>query len=126
MCSSHKHDCARSLHSISGMGPLRGSWGRGGGSNISNRVLISFSPGEGGGGHPEKKALELDEKALKVSRAALGEDHPDVGTTSNTVALVYEAKGGYDVALGPCEKALKIARAALGEDHPDEGTPSPG
>ena len=44
------------------------------------------------------KALEMYNKSLKISLAALGEDHPDVATTYN-MGEVYRSQGQYDKAL---------------------------
>jgi hypothetical protein len=35
------------------------------------------------------KSLEYCEQALRIQRAALGPDHPDVATTMSNVGLVY-------------------------------------
>eukprot|EP00669_Euglena_mutabilis_P007139 TRINITY_DN251_c0_g1_i1.p2 TRINITY_DN251_c0_g1~~TRINITY_DN251_c0_g1_i1.p2 ORF type:complete len:106 (+),score=11.68 TRINITY_DN251_c0_g1_i1:41-358(+) len=54
-----------------------------------------------------------------IMLTALGEDHPDVATTLNSIGSVYESQGDYSQALEYHGKALRIRRTALGDDHPD-------
>jgi CHAT domain-containing protein len=61
-------------------------------------------------------------RALKISEASLGEDHPSVATTLNNLAGLYEAKGEYDRAEPLYLRSLKIKEASLGEDHPSVAT----
>ncbi len=68
------------------------------------------------------KALAYDQKALDISEAKLGTDHPNTATTYNNIAGVYRAKGDYDNALRFYQKALEIREAKLGTDHPDTAT----
>jgi tetratricopeptide (TPR) repeat protein len=65
------------------------------------------------------EAQPLLEKALAITRQALGEDHPDTAQSYNNLARNLAAQGKYDEAHPPYEKALAIWRRALGEDHPD-------
>lgn len=64
-------------------------------------------------------AIEFFEKALKISEAKLGLDHPNTAATYNNLAGVYHAKGEYGWAIGFYEKALKIYEHILGLNHPD-------
>ena len=58
------------------------------------------------------------EKALSIKLKKLGDDHPDVATTYNNMALVYTKQGKYNEALAMYEKALSIRLKKLGDDHP--------
>ena len=61
------------------------------------------------------------ERALQISEAALGPDHPDVGTWRNNLGLVLQDLGDLTGARTQLERALQISEAALGPDHPDIG-----
>jgi tetratricopeptide (TPR) repeat protein len=62
------------------------------------------------------EALEMCEKALKIERRALGEDHVDVGTSLENIGLVYSAQGKLAEALEMYDKALATFDRALGSD----------
>ena len=49
----------------------------------------------------------------------LGDDHPDVATTYNNMAIVYNKQGNYDKVLEYYEMSLVIRLKKLGDDHPD-------
>jgi len=77
-------------------------------------------------------ALPLKKRALEIEVKALGPDHPDVATSLNNLAGLYDSQGKYDEAeplylralevkekaLGP-DHALEVKEKALGPDHPD-------
>ena len=54
------------------------------------------------------EALKAHEKALRITRAALGDDHPDVAATLNNIGNVYQRQGRYAEALEAYEEALRI------------------
>ena len=60
----------------------------------------------------------MHRQALDVRKRALGEDHPDVATSLNNIALVLSDQGRLDEALVMHRQALDIRKRALGEDHP--------
>jgi tetratricopeptide (TPR) repeat protein len=62
------------------------------------------------------------ERALAISEAALGPDHPIVGTWCSNLGLVLRDLGDLPGAREQLERALAIGEAALGPDHPDVGT----
>ena len=66
-----------------------------------------------------EEALAMYEKALSIKLKKLGDDHPDVATTYNNMANVYNKQGKNDEALAMYEKALSIRLKKLGDDHPD-------
>jgi tetratricopeptide (TPR) repeat protein len=51
----------------------------------------------------------------------LGHEHPDVGTSLNNLALLYEVQGRYAEAESLYKRSLGIREKALGPDHPDVG-----
>jgi tetratricopeptide (TPR) repeat protein len=68
------------------------------------------------------EALPLHQRALRISQAALGPDHPDVGTDLREVGMTLWELGRYAEALPLHRRALRISQAALGPDHPDVAT----
>ncbi len=64
------------------------------------------------------KAMGYFEKALKSNLKTLGEDHPKVANSWNSLGSTWYAKGEYDKAIEYFEKALSVFRARLGNDHP--------
>ena len=61
------------------------------------------------------EALKELKEALRIRRAALGDDHPDVAATRNNMGVVYRSQGRYDEALKEYEEALRIREAACYE-----------
>ncbi|CAH3103920.1 unnamed protein product, partial [Porites lobata] len=66
-----------------------------------------------------KKIFELHEKALMIRKKIFGEDHADVATSYNNLALVYYNLKEYNQAKELHEKALMIRKKIFGEDHSD-------
>jgi tetratricopeptide (TPR) repeat protein len=54
----------------------------------------------------------------------LGPEHPDVATTLNNLAALYESMGNYTEALPLYERALSISEKVLGPEHPNTKTTS--
>jgi tetratricopeptide (TPR) repeat protein len=61
------------------------------------------------------------ERAVKISEAALGPDHPDVGASLSNLGTVLRLLGQLHEAKAAHERAVKISEAALGPDHPTVG-----
>jgi tetratricopeptide (TPR) repeat protein len=59
-----------------------------------------------------------NERALKISEAVHGTDHPSVAAYANNLGLVQRALGDLQGALNNFERALKIDEAVYGPDHP--------
>ena len=59
------------------------------------------------------EAKELHEKALIIRKKICGEDHADVATSYNNLALVYQRLGEDDQAKELYEKALIICKRFL-------------
>jgi tetratricopeptide (TPR) repeat protein len=64
------------------------------------------------------KALSLCEKAIEIREKTLLGDHPDLATSYNNVALVYESMKEYSKALSYFERALIIWESSLPFMHP--------
>ena len=56
------------------------------------------------------QAKELYEKALIICKTIFGEDHANVATSYNNLALVYTHLGEYNQAKELQEKALTIRK----------------
>ena len=65
------------------------------------------------------QAKELFEKALMISKQIFDEDHADVASIYNNLALVYYNLKEYNQAKHLQEKALMIRKKSFGEDHSD-------
>ena len=61
----------------------------------------------------------MHEKALKIRKRDLGEEHPETATSYNNLALLYESMGEYTKIKLFYEKALKIREKSLGKKHPE-------
>ena len=64
------------------------------------------------------------ERALQISEAALGPDHPNVGIRRSNLGGVLQDLGDLTGARTQFERALQISEAALGPDHPDHRHPA--
>ncbi len=62
-------------------------------------------------------ARPLLERALAVRRQTLGDDHPDVADSVNTLAVLHSYQGDYEGAVKLYDEALVLRRAAYGENH---------
>ena len=71
-----------------------------------------------------RQALPLAQRALAVTTAALGPDHPDIGIRRNNLGRVLHDLGDLTGARTQYERALQISEAALGPDHPDHRHPA--
>ena len=63
------------------------------------------------------RAKELHEKALVIWKKVFGEDHANVATSYNDLALVYMRLGEYNRAKELHEIALRIYEKIFVEDH---------
>ncbi|MEO0309547.1 MAG: tetratricopeptide repeat protein, partial [Gloeomargarita sp. DG02_3_bins_56] len=68
------------------------------------------------------EAIPLAQRSLAIREQALGKDHPDVATSLNNLAALYESQGNYGAALPLYQRSLAIREQALGKDHPDVAT----
>jgi tetratricopeptide (TPR) repeat protein len=67
------------------------------------------------------EAIPLAQRTLELREKALGADHPDVGTTLNSLAVLYQSQGRYAEAELLYKRSLVMAEKALGADHRDVG-----
>jgi tetratricopeptide (TPR) repeat protein len=67
-------------------------------------------------------ALPLAQKALAIREQLLGANHPDVATSLNNLAGLYQAIGNYGEAEPLFQRSLTIREQALGSDHPRVAT----
>ena len=54
-----------------------------------------------------------------MKKKLLGEEHPNVTTSLNNLAGLYESQGRYEAAEPLYRQALTIAEKVLGKNHPD-------
>jgi tetratricopeptide (TPR) repeat protein len=64
------------------------------------------------------EAEKLLRQALDVECRVLGEQHPDIPTAMNNLALVAEIQGKYAEAEELFRRALEMDQLLLGDDHP--------
>ncbi|WP_255649674.1 FxSxx-COOH system tetratricopeptide repeat protein [Frankia sp. ArI3] len=68
------------------------------------------------------EALPLFRRALTITEAVYGPDHPEVATHLNNLAWVLQALGRAGEALPLVRHALAIGEAVYGPDHPEVAT----
>ena len=68
------------------------------------------------------EATEIGKRSLALSERKLGPDHPNVGTSLNNLALLYQAQGRYSEAEPLYKRSLALSEKALGPDHPHLGS----
>ena len=69
-------------------------------------------------GHYDQ-AMDYCQKALDIRLKILGEVHPDVANSYQSIGGIYHSKRDYNQALNYHHKAAKIRLEALGEPHPN-------
>ena len=67
-------------------------------------------------------AEPLYKQDMEITRAALGEDHPEFASSLDNLAGLYDSMGRYEEAEPLFKQAVEIRRTALGEYHPDFAT----
>ncbi len=65
------------------------------------------------------RAVVVARKALEMAEKNVGPDHPDVATSLNNLAFLYDNQGRYAQAEPLYKRSLAIREKALGPDHPD-------
>ena len=65
------------------------------------------------------EAAPLLQRSLAIREKALGPEHPDVATSLNNLAGLYQAQGNYAEAAPLFQRSLAIWEKALGPEHPD-------
>ena len=61
-------------------------------------------------------------KSLEMRQRLLGEEHSDIATSINNLALLYHDQGQYSNAEPLLVQALEMRQRLLGEEHPDVAT----
>ena len=92
---------------------------------LSNENLIKPFTGLGKfykGQGAYSQALSWQEQSLSVTRERFGEEHPDVATSLNDLALLYNLQGSYSEAEPLYLQALELYKKLLGEEHLDVAT----
>jgi CHAT domain-containing protein len=64
------------------------------------------------------EAIPIAERVLEIRERLLGENHPDIPTSLNNLALLYYSQGRYNEAELLTQRSLAIREKALGENHP--------
>jgi tetratricopeptide (TPR) repeat protein len=65
------------------------------------------------------EAEPLYKRSLSIVEKALGPDYPEVGTSLNRLAFLYQLQGRYGEAETLYKRSLTIREKSLGPDDPD-------
>ena len=79
---------------------------------VSQQVVQLYQQGQ------YAAAMTLAERAVKLARKRWGNQHPNVATSLNNLAGLYESQGRYGEAEPLYLQALDINRIALPDNHP--------
>jgi tetratricopeptide (TPR) repeat protein len=66
-----------------------------------------------------EKAEPLYNESLKIRKKVHENEHPDVASSLNNLALLYENQGRYEEAEPLYKESLKMRKKFLGDKHPD-------
>ncbi|MEH2407795.1 MAG: tetratricopeptide repeat-containing protein [Nostoc sp.] len=66
-----------------------------------------------------EQALPWNEQSLSAAKKRFGDEHPDVATSLNNLALLYRSQGRYSEAEPLYIQALSMIKRLLGDEHPD-------
>ncbi|MEV8639343.1 tetratricopeptide repeat protein, partial [Streptosporangium sp. NPDC051023] len=86
------------------------------GSVLNQATLFALTQGQ------HQRACTLAQRALAITEAAYGPDHPDVAIRLGNLAASFSALGRPGEAVPLEQRALVIAEAAYGPNHPDVAT----
>ena len=64
----------------------------------------------------------LLKRSLAIREKQLGDNHPDVATSLNNLASLYESQGKYEEAEPLYQRAIAILLEKLGKNHPNTQT----
>jgi tetratricopeptide (TPR) repeat protein len=78
----------------------------------TDRALEPYQQGQ------YSEAAKLAEESLKFAKKTFGDDHSNVATSLNHLAMVYREQGKYAEAEPLLKRALEIFEKAQGPDHP--------
>ena len=89
-------------------------------------IPMSHIAEQSGGALRRPRSLCRRRAALQAlagdQRKGAGPDHPDVATSLNNLAVLYDDQGRYADAEPLYKRSLAIREKALGPDHPDVAT----
>src|SRR5436305_1300206 len=71
------------------------------------------------GGGAFQSGVELALISVSISEAVGEADHPDMATSLDNLATLYQYQGKYDEAEPLFQRSLTIREKVLGPDHPD-------
>ena len=74
------------------------------------------------GQYQNAQAEPLCQKSLAIREKVLGSEHPDVATSLNNLAGLYQEQGQFEKAEPLYQKSLEILEKALGLNHPNVAT----
>src|SRR5437868_5040673 len=66
-----------------------------------------------------ERAQALYERAVTITEAVLGPEHPDTGMHLNNLAMVLWQQGNLSDAMVIYKRVLAICEKTLGSDHPN-------
>src|SRR5271165_1282093 len=69
-----------------------------------------------------QEAIPIAERAVEVAKRLHGLEHPDMATSLNNLAELYQVMGEYAKAEPLYQEALRIWQKVLGPEHPDTAT----
>ena len=69
-----------------------------------------------------QEAIPLAERRVEILEAQLGPEHPDVASSLNNLAALYDLQGRYEDAEPLYQRVLGISEAQLGPEHPNTVT----
>ncbi len=85
-------------------------------SQLGNQVNLLYRQGR------YEEAAQLGEEAVKIAEQIFGPDHPNLATSLNNLALVYDTQREYTKAEDFYQRSLAIDEKRLGKDHPHVAT----
>ena len=68
------------------------------------------------------KAEKFNLRGLALYKKSLGDEHPDVATSLNNLAVLYWVQGDYVAAKPLYQESLALRKKLLGEEHSDVAT----
>src|SRR5271165_4897692 len=69
-----------------------------------------------------QEAIPIAERAVEVAKRLHGLEHPDMATSLNNLAVLYDTVHEYAKAEPLLQEALRIRQKVLGSEHPDTAT----
>ena len=80
---------------------------------LNDKIIVLFQQGK------YLEAEELAQEALELIKEKFGQNHLQVATSLDTLALIYYTQGKYQQTEPLYKEALSIKENILGKNHPD-------